>query len=214
MACREFEYTKVKQGGALISALQIKCAECPATLELVQTGSRRLPHEAAARKFRNHGWKVGSKPKGDLCPSCQLKDKNMAPKPDTPQPIVFASQKAEPPREMSRDERRIVFEKLNECYVGPEVGYDKGWSDEKVASDLGVPRAWIESVREEFFGPVAPAIDPAALADLKARAAEALKDAVADRKEIAALASRIDGRLKVIEAISRDIAKLEGRNAS
>ena len=62
--------------------------------------------------------------------------------------------KAEPPRTMSREDRRIVFEKLNGVYLDEKRGYDTGWSDHKVAIDLGVPRAWVEQVREEMFGPV------------------------------------------------------------
>jgi len=53
---------------------------------------------------------------------------------------------------MTRDDRRIIFEKLNEVYVNDKVGYDKGWTDEKVATDLGVPRAWVRLIREENFG--------------------------------------------------------------
>jgi hypothetical protein len=56
-------------------------------------------------------------------------------------------------REMTRDERRIIFEKINELYVGDQVGYRDSWTDEKVAVDLGVPRAWVEDMRAEYFGP-------------------------------------------------------------
>jgi hypothetical protein len=59
----------------------------------------------------------------------------------------------EPPK-MGRDERRLVFEKLNEHYVSEAVGYGDGWSDKKIAEELGCPRKWVEDVREEMFGPV------------------------------------------------------------
>jgi hypothetical protein len=55
-------------------------------------------------------------------------------------------------RVMTRDDRRIIFEKLNEVYVNDKVGYDKGWTDERVATDLGIPRAWVRLIREENFG--------------------------------------------------------------
>ena len=55
-------------------------------------------------------------------------------------------------RVMTREDRRIVFEKLNEVYVNDKVGYGAGWTDEKVATDLGVPRAWVRLIREENFG--------------------------------------------------------------
>lgn len=66
----------------------------------------------------------------------------------------FASNmKADAPREMGRDDRRIIFEKLNDTYVSEKVGYDKGWSDKRLSEDLGVPRAWVVQVRDEMFGP-------------------------------------------------------------
>lgn len=61
---------------------------------------------------------------------------------------------AEAPKEMTRDDRRIVFAKLNDVYLGEHEGYSAGWTDAKVADDLGVPRAWIATIREENFGPV------------------------------------------------------------
>lgn len=54
------------------------------------------------------------------------------------------------PRTMSRDDGRIIYEKLRDVY---EVkSYVVGWSDKRVADDLGVPRAWVENVRSQFFG--------------------------------------------------------------
>ena len=60
---------------------------------------------------------------------------------------------AEAPRTMTRDERRIIFEKLNDVYVSEKVGYMEDWNDEKVAKDLGVARAWVSGLREEMFVP-------------------------------------------------------------
>jgi hypothetical protein len=66
---------------------------------------------------------------------------------------IVAIVAAEPPK-MGRDERRLVFEKLNEHYVSETVGYSDGWSDKRIAEELGCPRKWIEDVRDEMFGPV------------------------------------------------------------
>ena len=60
----------------------------------------------------------------------------------------------EEPKKMGRDERRLVFEKLNEHYISESAGYANGWSDKRIAEELGCPRKWIEDVREEMFGPV------------------------------------------------------------
>ncbi len=59
--------------------------------------------------------------------------------------------RAEPPRLPSIDDRRIINIKLTECYA--DGGYVSPWTDQRVADDLNVPRAWVSEVREFSFGP-------------------------------------------------------------
>jgi hypothetical protein len=54
---------------------------------------------------------------------------------------------------MSRDDRRIIFARLNDVYVNERTGYSEQWTDKRVAEDLGVPRAWVSEVRDRDFGP-------------------------------------------------------------
>ena len=60
---------------------------------------------------------------------------------------------AAPPRSPSRDEKRIIFKKIDEFYVGETVGYSGDWSDDRIAEDLNVPVAWVATIRDENFGP-------------------------------------------------------------
>lgn len=71
-----------------------------------------------------------------------------------PQPVVLLAPvaKADPPREPTKDERRLIFGKLDQVYLDEKRGYEKGWSDARVAEDLGVPRAWVEAIRAMNFG--------------------------------------------------------------
>ena len=62
-------------------------------------------------------------------------------------PVVVA----EPPREMNKEDRRLIFAKIDEVYL--DKSYSKDWDDKKVAVDLGVPLAWVARIREENFGP-------------------------------------------------------------
>lgn len=73
----------------------------------------------------------------------------------------------QPPRTMTRDDRRLVLVKLEEVYVSETVGYSAGWTDESVAKELACPRAWVATLREENFGPEIAQEDPrvAALAE-------------------------------------------------
>ena len=102
------------------------------------------------------------------------------------------------PREMGRDDRRIIFEKLNDVYVGAPNGYASGWSDHKVSADLGVPRAWVESVRSEFFGDVRASEDGAAW----------LAEYEKVRPQLEAFAGQHQDILRNLASLSSDVARL------
>jgi len=149
----------------------ITCHRCGASDQMADHNVSLMPFEPVAKYFRRKGWDVGHRRQGHVCPGCQKRDKAAArarykakePPMRVPAQVPASALTlvatpalpvvAESPRVMSREERRIVFEKLNELYVNERTGYAPGWTDEKVAKDLGTPRAWVAQVRDEMFGP-------------------------------------------------------------
>ena len=117
-----------------------------------------FPPEFLMKQFTNKGWAVGKRPGDDNCPACiarRAEDRRrqlhvVEKEPEVEKPKVIA---ADPPREMTREDRRIIISKLDEVYVSESVGYDRGWTDQRVANDLGIPKAWVAKLREENFGP-------------------------------------------------------------
>jgi hypothetical protein len=170
-----FEHTKVPYGddGKLVRGIIARCGapNCEAAIPLpvnVMGASRgvddHIEHQFIARKLEQKGWRIGKSRTSHRCPKCfnaakmsatnKSEEKIVANKKEM---LTSTSSSAlqvvqENSRVMTREDRRIVFEKLNEVYVSDKVGYDKGWTDEKVATDLGVPRAWVRLIREENFG--------------------------------------------------------------
>jgi hypothetical protein len=131
--------------------MKIVCACCNAVAYFpFQTGANRKPPVAAIQHFQNKGWVVGNGPRKDFCPlhASPAKRKGSTVMANTP-----ASSSAEKPREMTREDRRIVHDKLDEVY-GKDA-YKAPWTDAAVAKDLGVPRDWVSQTREDFFGPAA-----------------------------------------------------------
>lgn len=133
----------------------IRCSKCDAHDNVItNTHSGSMPPEGLATKFRNKGWIVAQREGHDVCPKCQQKKKldkattNVVPMslPETPMVVV------EPPREMGREDRRLIFAKIDEVYLDERTGYSPGWTDKRVAEDLGVPLAWVQTLREENFG--------------------------------------------------------------
>ena len=102
-------------------------------------------------------------------------------------------------RVMTRDDRRIVFEKLNEVYLNDKVGYAKGWTDEKVAVDLGVPRAWVRLIREENFG------DEVGNEDIR----EQVREAQAMLAQVRAIEPEMRRLLGMSDKIERSLAEIQ-----
>lgn len=63
----------------------------------------------------------------------------------TVQPTPIPSQRTPTPQQ-----RRAILDKIDENSTNGR--YKGDISDEKLAKALGVPRAWISEIREEFFG--------------------------------------------------------------
>lgn len=114
------------------------------------SGSDEREQRIAARKFSELGWEVDLRKGKHFCPECQLSPQVKQQKKDDEAMANVVSI----PRQMGRDDRRVIFEKLNEVYLDEKRGYETPWTDETVAKDLGTPRAWVQQVREEMFGPV------------------------------------------------------------
>jgi hypothetical protein len=100
---------------------------------------------------------------------------------------------------MTRDDRRIVFEKLNEVYLNDKVGYAKGWTDETVAVDLGVPRAWVRLIREENFG------DEVGNEDIR----EQVREAQAMLAQVRAIEPEMRRLLGMSDKIERSLAEIQ-----
>jgi len=129
------------------------------------------------------------------------------------EPRTVVPIRAEPPPELSRADRRVIFLKLEEVYTDEQTGYQKGWDDAAVARDLNVERAWVAMVREENFGPEKSEDFTRILDEGKALVTEArklLEDTAKAQELFRAVAqgsAKLDLRLTKLESELKDIAK-------
>ena len=163
MSQRVFSHSRIVEDGRPFSSSVIACHKCGDTATFVhRNNAKRMAPDGVTQYFRNHGWIVGNRPNGDLCPMCITAGKRrhlqLVPGPKEEE-MKIELPVAEPPRHMSRDDRRIINEKLDGIYA--DEAYVFPWNDAKVARDLGVPQAWVSEVRDAFFGPAGsnPEID-------------------------------------------------------
>jgi hypothetical protein len=209
---RNFTERTEKHGTNWRIVATVKCRLCSAEDVMGIRGPHTLlPSVAIAKKFAQRGWDIGQNEHWDTCPACLKKQEKPKLKivPKTEEKIADML-KPEPPRTMGREDRRIIFDKLNGVYLDERRGYDTGWSDHKVSTDLGVPRAWVEQVREEMFGPVNS--NPDIEAFVKAvRELQEIKDQLAKmaafRDQIEAIKVAIGG-VNLASVLDR-VAKLE-----
>jgi hypothetical protein len=161
-----FTPASVMIGGKYVRASKITCASCKAIAMVRVNNFAHTLHRGGgitaeeerhtARKFETLGWHVGATVGRHRCPGC-IVVKQPA-KPTTGPALV-----AVPPRTMTRDDKRIIYEKLSDTWESEKVGYVAPWTDKRVAEDLAVPLAWVVQIRQDMFGDVAsnPEIDAA-----------------------------------------------------
>lgn len=202
--------------GRHVTGAIITCGHCGATktvpvasFKASEADKDDLKRAVVVRKLMNEGWLVGKKDSQHRCPGCytgiKVRQKhkleqlgNVVALPIKPE--VPASRLEVPePRKMEIDDRRIIFEKLNEHYVNGKTGYEPGWTDARVATDLGVPRAWVSDVRDQLFGPAG------SNEEIRATIAEAqliltaIKDAAKPVETVAEVLKTLLGKADAVE---------------
>lgn len=154
IAERVFDRTTIKEpGNPPMPAFKFTCAKCGAT-DTMSLGSKGsgIAGPLVQQRMRTKGWEISSRASGDLCPSCATKGNKKHQKSEKMESNVVNFIKAEEPPTMSREDRRVIFSKIDDVYLDENSGYSDGWTDQRVADDLGVPVAWVRSIRAENFG--------------------------------------------------------------
>jgi hypothetical protein len=214
-----FEHTNVPYGddGKLVRGIIARCKYCPAAIALpvnCMSNSRGVDDEIEwkfiARKLEQKGWRIGRTRDSHLCPICFGKCRSAATRKSKEENTMTNSDAngikngvqvvQQNSRILTREDRRIIFEKLNEVYVDEKTGYGNGWTDEKVATNLGVPRAWVKQIRDENFG------DEVANETIRAQIKEAhtvLTQINALRPEMARLTGLADKMMKQLDDIEK-----------
>lgn len=110
---------------------------------------------------------------------------------------------AEPPRTPTFDEKRLIILSLQDHYVSEVVGYEPGYTDQRVGNELGVPWKWVAEIRDAMFGPVRD----------NEEVREVLAEARSLKDEVDATISSIEDMIRPLQgkqaALDRRIAAIE-----
>ena len=155
-----FDISKMITDGKHTRAFKITCSgfkcNCSDQVPMNPIGEKGADADTkediiATRKFENKGWFVGSTRNKHLCSLCIKLHSNHREKMETA--IVHPITLVPPPQEVSRIDRRLIYEKLRDVYPVEEKGYSGNWTDKKIAEDFNVPQHLVASIRDEHFGP-------------------------------------------------------------
>jgi len=200
----DLPYQQIPHPGGRGTQWAITCGSCGTTASLGQQDmGGKLLAEQLPKRARLNGWEPGKKSSDHRCPGCLMRASTktmrkppvLAVVPPSQEPAMAVPAPKDEPRQMGREDRRVIFAKLEEVYVDEKTGYEVGWTDERVANDLGVPRAWVSAMREENFGPAR---------------SEALDNALQEAREVAGQIQAIKTR---VDELQRDMVVLVERQA-
>lgn len=214
---REFQMIPLRDPvtGVTRKAYRIICADCGAIEQ------RQRSNAPADDMFRKQGWEVGNNERHDRCPAC-VKGKVIVMadhKKDEPAKVVLKAVQPQP-KEMSREDGRLISRSIEDHWDETNACYQMGWSDRKLADDLSVPLDWVKDIRERDFGGTGddPTViqfiaaqieiksEMAALSTLVEMASKDMKTTTAYHTE---LTSKLDGYLRGHRRLLERVESLE-----
>lgn len=199
---RPFVALRQTVNGAPITSARFACARCGGHADL-QISSHEPPEKIVKRAERV-GWHISNS--RAECPICVNRDRSRE-KPKTdwlakareglkerfPEMAVSPIPTARAP---SADQRQRIRALLDANFDDAKGRYLDGFSDQKIAEDLSVPRVFVEQIREAAYGPIRVSPDAEKLErDIKA----ALEKMAGLEKELSVVrqsVSGFDARLK------------------
>ena len=167
MSSAAFELCSVQIDGAFRRIAKAKCGYCR-TIQTIFNNTQAktsgydddIIERRVVQKFERLGWKIGKSADQHRCPACYSKIKIAAvnKKKGTHMdkkvvPLTPSVQShAEPPRTPTREEKRIIFAKIDEHYIDEKTGYSNSWNDKRISEDLHAFTSHILPPRQKGMG--------------------------------------------------------------
>lgn len=113
----------------------------------------------------------------------------------------------QPPRQPTPSIRRDILARVEATFDETRGVYLEGASDEAIAKERDIPRAWVSAIREEFFGPIrsCPELDAirADIATAKTDAVSMFDRALSVAGDVEKLVDRINGLTARVDALGK-----------
>lgn len=204
---RQFPVISIKsEDGRTHHRPVIRCIDCGTKETAVRNGSVNDDE-----LFRKKGWEVGRTETHDYCPMC-VKARNTKEKVVKMEDHVKKNGEAAAPSPvMSKEDGRIISRLIEDRWDEASACYKPGWSDAKLAEEVGRPVEWIRQRRELDFGGTGE--DPGIVDFLKAQVA-LNTDLAGLRTEMDQLAGSVSELASLNQKVQRQLEKYrDGHNA-
>lgn len=174
------------------------CKGCGAVLDLPMEGHGSMPPEGYAKRAVAKGWLAHPTKRARIfCQTCATARPNNDPDSELKKMSVTPLPTSIPPtREITADERLRIRNALDKNFDDGVGCYLDDMSDDRIATQLGVPRVFVERMREAAYGPIR--VDPV-LAGLRAELAQSKRELDAAKATLSKLESVLMGLSSRVE---------------
>ena len=211
--------------GMWTSAERATCSTCDRTEDVIHSNkASHIPPEIVVKKLKQRGWLFRGKKA--TCPFCaadqRVREVRAAtaakptpsitsPAPEIPEEMpTMADQNVvqidAAPRAPTREQKRRIHQEIEGNWDERAGRYIGSASDQSIADELHVPRAWVVDIRSDFFGDSGENADIAAF---KAELATRIEDVEKLVENAMASASRYDDLLKDLKAMKTRLERIE-----
>lgn len=143
--------------------------------------------DAIAKKLLNEGWTLGH---SLTCPEHRRKSERPC---QTGKQHMEKIETQAKPSDAARKAHRMLMMALEDYYDEAEKQYRGGYSDSKLAAEIGCSEQHVKETREQYFGPLATPSDISEIrASLDILRSEASQMAASVAKSVESLSQRLD----------------------
>ena len=204
---RGYTLANYQDGGVFKRVVRFTCVDCGATHDINKVTDTVNP-EALAKQVRRLGWEADAWREQDCrCPMHTKAGRRAANDTDSElkkleakmevvgAPIVAIMK--EPTQEQRREIRKLLEEHFDEV-----AGcYQERWSDETIASRVGIPMVVVQRIRDTSYGPIR--VTPEML-QLRKEAAEL-------KAEVDAIGAEIERLMDRQAALTKRVAEIDAK---
>jgi hypothetical protein len=205
---QRFPDASLFEAGKYVQMRTISCSQCGKQDTIRDSTHNGLPADTVANKFRQRGWRIGSRASNDACSACAnakaQKANSQVQMGETLMVMPKPQLVADPPRQPTIVDRRRIMNALDVGYDAEAGRYHGEARDASIAEELDLPRAWVTELRSTLYG------------ESERNEADAAREALAKARdsEIDRLQGELNAAMELLARIDGELRQLKQKAAA